>query len=181
MLKGNYASIKYDLNTVLAATVSGQCERSHLKRRSGLGISGEGLSPMSSAPCVSKCQHVPPSQEPELTKIDGGKGATHFSHDRTVEAPLEMCACTVAHPYPCLRELWRNSGGMWKNKPCRSKKSWKCPSEMLQVFGGCWKRSSIGVFVSIHHRHCSLCAPSFKQGLHAVLAICLYAAECGGF
>lgn len=45
----------------------------------------------------------------ELTKIDGGKGAMHFSHHTTVEASLEMCAHTVAHPHPWLRELWRNS------------------------------------------------------------------------
>lgn len=66
---------------------------------------------MSSARCVSKCQHAPPSQKQELTKIDGGKGATHFSQDKTVEASLETCARTVAHPYPWHRELWRNSEG----------------------------------------------------------------------
>lgn len=110
MLKGNYAHINYDLNIVLAAAVSGHCERSQLRHRSGLGISGQGLSPTSSAQCVSKCQHVPPGQERELTKIGGGKGATHFSRNRTVEAPLEMCAGTAAHPYPRLSKLWRNCG-----------------------------------------------------------------------
>lgn len=56
------------------------------------------------------------------------KGAMHFSHNTTMEASLETCARTAAHPHPCLRELWRNSeagragGGARENKPRRSKK-----------------------------------------------------------
>ena len=77
-VKGNYANIGYKLNILLATAVSNRCERSQLKQFWLRNFRGSELSPVSSAQCISKCQHVPPSQEGELTKIDGGKGATHF-------------------------------------------------------------------------------------------------------
>lgn len=122
MLKGNYAHISYDLNIVLAAAVSGHCERSQLRHRSGLGISGQGLSPTSSAQCVPKCQHVPPGQERVLTKIGGEKGQ-HISLATGPWKPLWRCVRVQQHIHiPALASCGGIVGQMWENKPCCSKK-----------------------------------------------------------